>query len=268
MAKSVKKREKKRKKGYSKVPFFLLGILSILSLSFVPVFQKTLVSLWWGLRDFSTIPLQEVRLFGRYRASQDDILGILCIKQGQSLFSTNLESMKQRLLTLDWIKNATLKRSLCGVLYIHISEREPVALYYHSEKKKFFLVDKDGFLIRQPIAACFRGLPVLSGENAAKEAYPILQLLKDFPSIRSKLTAMAFIQNRRWNLRLNHQIEVKLPEVNIEKSLKIIQALIVLDKVFSGDVLSIDLRQPGQITLTLSDIGKNNLALFKNAKNL
>ncbi|MDR0625130.1 MAG: cell division protein FtsQ/DivIB [Holosporales bacterium] len=123
--------------------------------------------------------------------------------------------------------------------------------------KSFFLVDEDGELINSEILPCFRGLPVLSGQNAAKNASAILEKFKLFPNVRAELTAMAFIQERRWNIKLNNSVEVKLPEQDVEEALKVLSVLMRHGQLSSGDIVYIDLRIPGKVVLGLSKTGKN-----------
>lgn len=207
--------------------------------------------------------LQEVFVFGRYRASQEEILQTLQVEKGQSLFQCDLSFMKENLEKLDWIQSVTIRRSLTGGLYIYLVEREPIAIYHDAKKSEFCLVDKEGELIHKSIAPCFRGLPVLSGEQAPQNALKVLQKINQFKSIRSQLTAMAFVEKRRWNLKINDTLEVKLPELKVKKALHVLNRLIEDGKLTTGDILAIDLRIEGKAIFKLSQAGK---IYFKNYK--
>ncbi|GHS90995.1 cell division protein FtsQ [Alphaproteobacteria bacterium] len=274
MRRAIKNKKKSETRGGPSFLAFLfskagLGVASGIVLLFAGLltgtqhdpsrFRTVAQSAWGQVLENTGFMLKEVLLFGRYRSSQEEILQTLDIKEGQYLFTKNLDVLRQKLLTLEWLKDVRIHRSLCGALYIYVTEREPIALFHDEKQKKFFLVDKEGHLINKPIAPCFRGLPLLSGKNAEKKAFKILEKLNRFAAIRAKVSALAFIQNRRWNLQLDHHIEVKLPEADVEKALKILEKLILMGKVSTGDVKAIDLRQRGRVTLQLSESGKSFL---------
>lgn len=212
--------------------------------------------------------LKEVIVFGRYRSSQEEILQTLHVTKGQFLFDCSLYEMQKKLMMLEWIKDVSIHRSLCGALYVYITEREPIALYHDEKSKTFYLVDKEGTLINKPIAPCFRGLPVLSGVNAEKNAFAILQQLNQFKYIRSKISSMVFIHERRWNLRLHNKVEVKLPERNISQALKVLSILIKQEKTSSGDISVIDLRLENRIILKLSNTGKIYFRTFRGSQKI
>jgi cell division protein FtsQ len=60
------------------------------------------------------------------------------------------------------------------------------------------------------------------------------------------------VGDRRWNLRLENGVDVKLPEVGVEKALSDIVALDQTYKIFSRDIESVDLRLPDRVTVTLT----------------
>lgn len=205
--------------------------------------------------------LREVFVFGRYRTTQEDTLNALRVEAGDPLLGYDLNAMQQRLQNLEWVKQATVRRALTGGLYIYLVERTPIAVYSDMKKKSCCLVDQDGSLIRQPVAPCFRGLPIVSGEQAPLHAPAMLKKIAMFPAVRSKLSAMVLIDERRWNLKISNALEVRLPEKQVKKALTILDTLMRNGKAMTGDILSIDLRIDGKVILKLSEVGKT---FFKN----
>lgn len=218
-----------------------------------------------GLQEFG-FRLGEVTVFGRSRTTQTEVLKALNVKQGDFLLGLNLPEMRTRLLDLPWIKEASLHRALSGGLYVYLVEREPIAVYHDAGKKKFFLVDSGGGLVDQPIQPCFRGLPVISGEKAFTTVGPMLQLLREFPALRSNLSALVWIHERRWNIRLSNNLKIKLPESNLRPALEILETLVKAGKTSSGDVQQIDLRLADRIVLKLTPGGKAYFETLRKAK--
>jgi cell division protein FtsQ len=198
--------------------------------------------------------LKDVTVLGRYRLQQSDILDAINVRAGSPIFECDVRTMKTKLERLAWVKQASVCRNLCGRLHIYITERQPIAVYH--DKNQFVLVDQDGEQIQAPIDACFRGLPVLSGRNACTNAPAILKSINRFKNIRGRLAAMAFIQGRRWDLKLSNSVEVKLPDHGIEKALYVLSVLIDAGKVSSGDIMKVDLRIDGKVIFVLSKSGQ------------
>jgi cell division protein FtsQ len=210
--------------------------------------------------------LRDVAVFGRYRSKQQEILKTIKAEFGKSIFEYNVYIMKARLEQLPWIKKVKINRLLYGKICIYITEKEPIAIYHDINENKFYLVDQDGEKINQPIASCFRGFPVFSGKNANKCAPLILQKINCYKNIRSELTAIAFIQERRWSIKLNNAVEIKLPEQNIDEALQILSILINDGKISSGDIVGIDFRIKGKVIFALSKSGKEYFKYIRDSR--
>jgi cell division protein FtsQ len=68
-----------------------------------------------------------------------------------------------------------------------------------------------------------------------------------------QLRASIFVAERRWNLRLNNGIDVRLPEGDIEEALDRLVALDRDKKLLSRDIVAVDLRLPDRVSVRLSD---------------
>ncbi|MDR1907474.1 MAG: cell division protein FtsQ/DivIB [Holosporales bacterium] len=238
------------------------------------------VYFWWSniSREFASVlqphaiaakcgfVMKDVVVFGRFRTNSDDVLAAVGVTAGQSIFLCNLKEIQQRLLKLAWVREASVRRSISGELYIFITEREPIAIYHSGQK--FYLVDKNGSLMDTRIEPCFRGLPILSGANAEKAACGILQKLHAYKLVRANISAMQLVQERRWNLKLNNGVEVKLPAQNVDRALRVLEKLIRDGQASSGDIRVIDLRFGSKLILKYSDSGKAYLNALKKTKSV
>jgi cell division protein FtsQ len=96
-------------------------------------------------------------------------------------------------------------------------------------------------------------LPLLVGKGAERTGHDFLAVVDRYPDIRGMLRASVLIAERRWNLRLNNGVDVRLPETDVEQAL---DRLVTLDrekKLLSRDIAGIDLRLPDRVTVRLSD---------------
>jgi cell division protein FtsQ len=61
------------------------------------------------------------------------------------------------------------------------------------------------------------------------------------------------VADRRWNLRLLNGIDVRLPETDVAAALDRLVALDREKKLFTRDIIMVDLRLPDRVTVRLSD---------------
>lgn len=198
--------------------------------------------------------LNDVIVFGRCRSDVDAVLAAISRPKGESIFSCDVKGIRDRLMNLTWVADVSVRRSICGELYIHLTEREPIAVY--DSGSKLFLVDRHGTLIDTAIDPCFRGLPVLYGHRAEQFAVELLEKLQQYKSVRANTTAMSLIKGRRWDLKLVNRVKIKLPAQNVDKALQTLERLIDEGHISSGDIVSVDLRSDKRFFLQLSDAGR------------
>ncbi len=189
---------------------------------------------------------------GRTNTSLESVLDAAKVKTNAPILSYDIDTIRDNLLKVAWIKAATVQRRLPNMIYIRIVEREPLALW--QRQGKHYLVDKDGVVIQSPIYETFKDLPIVIGDNAPAHTPKILNLLDRYVTVRKHLSAMVRIRDRRWDLTLDKTIVVKLPEENPEEALAMLSILLDEKKINADDVLSVDLRIPKQSIIRLAPL--------------
>ncbi len=108
----------------------------------------------------------DIVVTGNHFASRDEVLGALGfplagrLKNGQNIFRLSLDSERRGVETLPWVHSAAITRILPHGLYVHITERIPVA--YANANGQVSLVDEDGMLLDKPDNAAF-DFPLIYG---------------------------------------------------------------------------------------------------------
>ena len=74
-----------------------------------------------------------------------------------------------------------------------------------------------------------------------------------FPSLIKKIKTLEFVEERRWNLSLNNNLIIKLPDENVGKSLINLKSLFIEEKILESNVIEIDLRINGRASLKVLD---------------
>lgn len=194
--------------------------------------------------------VSDVLVEGRKNAPIEKILKVVDVRRGNPLLSYDPYQIKKDLEELSWIRQATVKRQLPGIIFIQLSERQPVALWQHQQKH--YLVDEQGVIISSDNLQGFDKLPIIVGGDAPVHATHVLHLLEKFPDIQKRMTALVRVGGRRWDLHLDRTLQIKLPEIKVEEALVRLSLLIKQKKVNSKEVSVIDLRVKNQIVMRLS----------------
>ena len=177
-----------------------------------------------------------------------------------NLIGSKFNTIKELVESTKWVKRASIKKVLPSTLIIKLIENEPYAIYFREGKS--FLIDLDGSIITEINLDNYDGdLLFVRGENSPNS---LEKLIKDisitFPNLMQNLKELEFIEKRRWNLRLNNKLLVKLPDENVQQSLKNLKQLFEEQEVMQSNIIEIDLRVKGRAALKVLD-GKINYGI-------
>ncbi len=193
--------------------------------------------------------VDEVTVVGRNRTEAGDVLDALGVSRGEFIFDIDLEAARLRLERLEWVERATVSRHLPGTVHVQLVEREPFAVWQRGGHLS--LVDRTGALITDDNLQAFAHLPLVVGHGAQRNAAALMAELMEKPSLASRLQAAVRVSDRRWNLKLQNGIEVRLPARGISDSLRKLARLDAKNGVLSRDIRAVDLRVPGRITILI-----------------
>ena len=182
--------------------------------------------------------------------SEDVILKAMDVQHGQSLFQIDPQVIRERVEGLPWVWSAVIERQLPHKLSVHVSEREPMAIWH--QNKEMFLVDKEGVTLSNKVPDIFKGLPSIAGQDAAKNAPPLFQALERFQAIRALVKTAVCVGKRRWNLLLISGTQVYLPENGLEEALLKLNDLADRKLLDTLIVKIVDLRLEGRIVLKMT----------------
>jgi len=93
------------------------------------------------------LQVEHIVVHGNERLSKGEVLGMLDGLRGESLFGTDLDGWRRRLMASPWVRDAALRRSLPSTVDVAISERTPVGISRVGDG--MYLVDERGVLIDQ-----------------------------------------------------------------------------------------------------------------------
>jgi cell division protein FtsQ len=206
-----------------------------------------------------------VAITGRKQLTQDEVLGIGGVNGRSSLLFLNAETVRDKLKANPWIAEATVLKLYPGELRIDISERSAFALW--QQDGRLSVIADDGAVLEPYVSRRFLSLPLVVGKGAETRARDFLALLARYPQVRSATKAAIFVGERRWNLRLKDGLDIRLPENDVGNALAALSRLDKEEKLFSRDIVAVDMRLADRLTVQLSeDAAKAREDLFKDKK--
>jgi cell division protein FtsQ len=206
-----------------------------------------------------------VAINGRKQLTQDEVLAIGGVNGRSSLLFLDAATVRDKLKTNPWIADATVLKLYPGQLQIDVVERSPFALW--QQDGRLSVIAEDGAVLEPYMSRRFVSLPLVVGKGAETRARDFLALLARYPQVRAATKAAIFVGERRWNLRLKDGLDIKLPENEVGNALAALSKFDKEDRLFSRDIVAVDMRLPDRLTVQLSeDAAKAREELFKAKK--
>ena len=195
--------------------------------------------------------ITSVAINGRKQLTQDEILAIGGVNGHSSLLFLDASSVREKLKADPWISEATVLKLYPGQLRIDIVERAPFALWQRNGQLS--VISEDGAVLEGFVSPRFVKLPLVVGKGAETRARDFLALLARYPQINTLTKAAILVGERRWNLRLNDGLDIRLPENDVGNALAVLSNLDKNEHLFAKDIVAIDLREPDRLVVQLSD---------------
>jgi cell division protein FtsQ len=209
--------------------------------------------------------ITSVAINGRKQLSQDEVLAIGGVSGRSSLLFLDAATVRDKLKANPWIGEATVLKLYPGQLKIDLVERSPFALW--QQAGRLSVIADDGAVLEPYVSRRFLSLPLVVGKGAETRARDFLALLARYPQVNAATKAAIFVGERRWNLRLKDGLDIRLPENDVGNALAALSKLDKEDKLFSRDIVAVDMRLPDRLTVQLSeDAAKAREELFKDKK--
>lgn len=179
----------------------------------------------------------------------------------------DLDDLRARAEALDAVARAGLTvrsggSTGAGVLEVRLTERSPALVWRHAGGLD--LIDTDG---RRVARIAHRGvradLPLIAGEGAPAAVAEAHRLLAAAAPVRDRLVGLVRVGERRWDLVLDRNQRVMLPETGAVAALERALALDAAQGLLARDIALVDLRNPQRPTLRLTPEAAAELARIR-----
>lgn len=149
-----------------------------------------------------------------------------------------------------WVNKIVITRSMPRTINILISEYEPFAIWEDDGKE--YVTDKDGNVVLVNDISEFKHLVILSGKGANTHAKSLFNIFAIDPNLSSRVYSATWLGGRRWDIRFDNGLLIKLPEDNISDAWhSLIKIYNMPGSIVGLDI--IDLRIAGKIYLQYRD---------------
>jgi cell division protein FtsQ len=212
------------------------------------------------------LAVHSLHVEGRGRTPMPEVMAALDVKKNAPILSLSLAAMRDRLQAVPSIREAAVERTLPDALFVRIVERQPVALWQN--QNTLSLVDDQGVIMQGLDITPYRNLPLIVGEGAPKHVAELMGILGGSPEIARQFASAIRVGDRRWNIRLHGDVELKLPEDNAASALARLEGMDKEDNILERDIKVIDLRVPDRVFIKLSPAIGAPAANATNAKDI
>ncbi|OQY45402.1 MAG: hypothetical protein B6240_08870 [Desulfobacteraceae bacterium 4572_87] len=132
--------------------FLFLSVLSVISLTFVMIYNYLLTSPY--------MKLENVEIHGVDEGIKKELLQLSGLTSEQGLLSLKLESLRKKMENHPWIRTATVERRFPHSLIVQVEKEEPVMLVLLD---RLFYMNKQGRLFKPVLPTEEMDFPILTG---------------------------------------------------------------------------------------------------------
>ena len=201
----------------------------------------------------SGFAISDVRVTGNREVSDIDVLQVLSLDGWTSLIGLGADEVRERVVALPWVESATVRKVYPSTLEIALVEKQPFAVWQHDGKLS--LVERSGAPIVPFANDRFASLPLVVGAGAAERAGGIVALVADHPGLAQRVRGYVRVADRRWDLRLDNDVVLKLPEAGEAAALDWLMTVDAADALLSRDIAAVDLRLSDRLVVQLTPEG-------------
>jgi cell division protein FtsQ len=195
--------------------------------------------------------LERITISGLSQLSEREVLEVAGISPRVSLPFLGAADLRAKLEAAPLIRSAAVRKMYPHELAITLVERDPFALW--QQAGELFVVAADGTVMDRMRDARFATLPLVVGPDANAHAADYAAIVDAAGPLKSRIRAGMLVSGRRWTLKMDNGIDVRLPEQGAKEAVQRLARLDREQKILDKDVLAIDLRMSDRVVVRLSE---------------
>lgn len=206
--------------------------------------------------------ITEIAVPGVTQALAEQIRVAAFVPLPASSLSVEVTAVRDRVAALDAVEHARVRALPSGVLEIRAIERDPVVIWRSGAGLE--LLDRQGVRVAEVDSRLRRtDLPLIAGEGAAGHVPEALALLADAAALTHRIRGLVRVGARRWDLVLDRDQVIKLPETAPRAALAHVLAMDRRDDLLARDLGIVDMRDPARPMLRMNAPAAAELARLR-----
>ena len=168
-----------------------------------------------------------------------------------SSFDLDLKEIRKTISALDPVREATVRIRPGGVLQVDVIERLPAVLW--RTRNGLQVLDEAGVLVTQAEARSeYSNLPLIAGEDADAHVDEAMRLFRAAQPLAGRLRGLVRVGERRWDVVLDRDQRILLPENAPVQALERVIALSEAQDILERDLAAVDMRISARPTLRMN----------------
>lgn len=194
--------------------------------------------------------IENVKVAGNFETSEIDILQQLGLDGTTSLVSLSVTEVRDALSKLPWVESVDVRKVYPDTIQINLKERQAFAIWQHGNELS--LIEKSGNVIAPLRDNKFSDLPLFVGLDADKNAAAFFESIQPWESVRNRAKAYIKVAGRRWDMRMDNGITVKLPADDVPRAMDMLARMQQENQLLDRDIVSVDLRLSDRTAIELT----------------
>jgi cell division protein FtsQ len=168
-----------------------------------------------------------------------------------SSLALDVGAVRERVEALGSVERARVRALASGVLEIRAIERVPVVMWRSADGLE--LLDRRGVRVAEVDSRLRRpDLPLIAGEGADAHVPEARALIDAAGPVVERMRGLVRVGERRWDLVLDRDQVIRLPEADPEAALRRVMELHARDDLLARDLTVVDMRDPARPMLRLT----------------
>ncbi|MBF0588729.1 MAG: FtsQ-type POTRA domain-containing protein [Magnetococcales bacterium] len=205
---------------------------------------------WVAAHQPGRFPLKEIQVQGMLHTDPNRALMMLGAPEKTNLLLLELDSARERLGMLPWVKGVRMERLLTtGALSVTLWERTAVCLGRDGER--LVVLDEYGKPIKRLEPQDPLPLPVVTqyaGDDASVRTVRLMNLLGEHPWLKGRLSEVIGLSNERWVLYTMKGTRLLFSD-RIRQEMDLLRKLQMRFQLLDRRIAQVDLRIPGKVAV-------------------
>lgn len=236
------------------LPVFFIAVMLLAYIRNPDVQQKFITHIDTARTTLEERPefiIKQIRVQGATEGVDKALREALSVKFPISSFQIDLEELKKSVEKIEAIETASILVGAQGVLEVGIVERVPTVIWRNEDG--LTMLDVNGQISGRLESRLDRpDLPIITGDGVEQYIPEALEIFRKLSSVSGRVRGLKRMGERRWDVVLERNQVLQLPENEPIAALQRVLALHNAQDILSRDIIAIDIRDNKKPILRLS----------------